>query len=63
MGSDSVSLPLSLSLCSFLCLSLCRSVVNEGSVVSALLQSGLLLEGGISTTLNNNTQQSDRQNK
>ena len=37
--------------------------MNEGSVVSALLQSGLLLEGGISTTLNNNTQQSDKQTK
>jgi alpha,alpha-trehalase len=33
--------------------------VDEGSVVSALLQSGLVMDGGVVTTLNNNTQQWD----
>jgi hypothetical protein len=34
-------------------------LVNEGAVVSSLLQSGLIMPGGVSTTLNNNTQQWD----
>lgn len=35
------------------------ALVDEGAVVSALLQSGLVLDGGLVTTLNNNTQQWD----
>jgi len=35
------------------------ALVDEGAVVSALLQSGLVMPGGVATTLNNNTQQWD----
>ena len=45
--------------CIFSLLLVCRSLMDEGSVVSALLQSGLIMEGGVVTTLNNNTQQWD----
>ena len=35
------------------------SIVNEGAVISSLLASGLVMDGGLVTTLNNNTQQWD----
>lgn len=38
------------------------ALVDEGAVASALLQSGLVLDGGLVTTLNNNTQQWDYPN-
>ena len=41
------------------CVRVGSRLVDEGSVVSALLQSGLVMDGGVVTTLNNNTQQWD----